>query len=230
MSITTFMAVVPQDAVGEATEPERRPEVTNDRKEKDENVPKFEQSNEGGPPGLSPQAEAGHAPVRGRLQDAPRGALLGDLSMPVMSRREAILFALPLLAAPATAQLAASAAEPSPLALKGYDTVAYFTLGRATRGLPEFEFEWDELRYRFVSAEHRDTFTGDPVRYAPQFANFCAMALTRGEMVEADPESWLITNGKLYVFGEAVGPDRFRKDLPRNVERAKQNRRIIEKR
>ena len=71
------------------------------------------------------------------------------------------------------------AAERMPLAIKGYDPVAYFTDGKPRRGLPEFEYEWDEHRYRFSSTEHRELFKADPVRYAPQFANFCAMSLAQ---------------------------------------------------
>jgi hypothetical protein len=29
------------------------------------------------------------------------------------------------------------------------------------------------------------------------------------ELVEADPENWLISDAKLYVFGKPVGPDLF---------------------
>ena len=50
----------------------------------------------------------------------------------------------------------------------GYDPVAYFTFGKPTHGLPEFEYEWDEHRYRFARAEHLELFKADPVRYAPQ--------------------------------------------------------------
>jgi hypothetical protein len=56
------------------------------------------------------------------------------------------------------------------------------------------------------------------------------MALTRGEIVEADPTNWLISDGKLYIFGAAHGPDSFRKDLPENIAKAKHNRPLIEKR
>src|ERR1700739_3064213 len=42
------------------------------------------------------------------------------------------------------------AAEDVPLAIKGYDPVAYFTDGKPTHGLPEIEYEWDEHRYRFA--------------------------------------------------------------------------------
>jgi hypothetical protein len=111
----------------------------------------------------------------------------------------------------------------------GYDPVAYFTDGKPRRGLPEFEYEWDEYRYRFSSVEHRDLFKADPVRYAPQFANFCAMSLAQSEIVEANPEYWLISDGRLYIFGKSIGPDLFQKNLAENVARANQNRQLIRK-
>jgi YHS domain-containing protein len=121
---------------------------------------------------------------------------------------------------PTTAQQAA-------LAIKGYDPVAYFVDGRPVRGLPEIEYEWDEHHYWFSSAQHRDLFRADPVRYAPQFANFCAMSLAKGELVEADPESWLINADRLYIFGKREGPDLFRQDLAGNIAKSNQNRSLI---
>ena len=85
------------------------------------------------------------------------------------------------------------ARDEAPLAIKGYDPVAYFTLQRATPGVAQFEYDWDEHRWQFANAQHRDLFKADPVRYAPQFANFCAVALARGEVREANPEYWLIS-------------------------------------
>jgi hypothetical protein len=121
------------------------------------------------------------------------------------------------------------AAEKAPLAIKGYDPVAYFTDGKPRRGLPEIEYEWDEHRYRFTRTEHRELFKADPVRYAPQFANFCAMSLAQSEIVEADPEYWLISDGKLYLFGKSVGPELFQKNLAENAARANQNRELVPK-
>jgi len=135
-----------------------------------------------------------------------------------------------LLAGVAALPLMAAAAEAAPtlrLGIKGYDPVAYFTLQRATPGRPQFEYSWDEHVWRFASAEHRELFMADPVRYAPQFANFCAVALARGEVREANPEYWLINDGKLYLFGKSYGPDLFRKDLGQNIERARHNRELL---
>ncbi len=116
------------------------------------------------------------------------------------------------------------------LAIKGYDPVAYFTLGKATPGLPEIEHEWDEHRYRFSRPDHRELFKVAPAHYAPQFTNFCAMALALGRIVDADPESWLISAGKLYIFGGPAGRELFQQELAENIAKANQNRAQIRKR
>ena len=86
-------------------------------------------------------------------------------------------------------------------------------------------------RYRFASMEHRELFKAEPVRYAPQFGNFCAMALAVGRIVVANPENWLISDGKLYVFGSPApaGPALFQKDLAGNITKANQNRPMLPK-
>jgi len=147
------------------------------------------------------------------------------------SRRGAIRNLVFLVASSLLASAPQSiAAEKAPLAIKGYDPIAYFTVGKPMTGLPEIEHVWDERRYRFSRAEHRELFKADPARYAPQFADFCAMALSLGEVVEADPENWLISDGKLYIFGKATGPEVFRQSLAGNIAKANQNRALIQKR
>ena len=98
-----------------------------------------------------------------------------------------------------------------------------------TPGSPDIEYVWDEHRYQFASGAHRDMFKADPVHYAPQFGNFCAMALAKGLLVVADPDNWLISDGKLYVFGKPApaGPVLFQKDLAANITKANQNRSML---
>jgi hypothetical protein len=142
--------------------------------------------------------------------------------MHARSRRN--VMRLSLLAAVLPLATSAFAAWGAPLAIKGYDPVAYFTFGKPTHGLPEFEYEWDEHRYRFARAEHLELFKADPVRYAPQFAGFCAVALARGDIDEGNPEYWLLSEGKLYLFGKPIGPALFQQDLAGNLVKAEQNR------
>lgn len=121
-----------------------------------------------------------------------------------------------LLLAVAVASVSATRAQPERgkvrVALKGYDAVAYFTLGRPEKGDPNISFDWDGGRYHFISQHHRDQFVADPERYAPQFGAHCTASLSRGEKVEADPEQWLISDGRLYLFASAGGPGRMKRD------------------
>jgi hypothetical protein len=157
-----------------------------------------------------------------------RGSLdSGSRAMRMLSRWD--VFRLLAGCVAACAASLAMAGDASPLAIKGYDPVAYFTAGTPTRGLQEFELDWDEQRYRFSSAKHRALFKADPVRYAPQFADYCAMALSKGELVEANPENWVIADDKLYIFGKQMGPGLFRQDVGGTVAKAERNRALTRK-
>src|SRR6185312_4458331 len=109
------------------------------------------------------------------------------------------------------------------VALKGYDPVSYFTDGKPEQGSSEFSFAFDDTTYWFRSAEHKARFVSEPERYAPQFDGYCAMQLSRGIKVEADPEAWTITNGKLYVFAGKPAMPKFAKESVAVVEKAKEN-------
>jgi hypothetical protein len=58
------------------------------------------------------------------------------------------------------------------VAIKGYDTVAYFTLGQAVKGKSKFEYNWHDAKWRFASAANRDLFAADPEAYAPKYGGY----------------------------------------------------------
>jgi YHS domain-containing protein len=118
--------------------------------------------------------------------------------------------------------LAQSAAHPR-VVLQGYDPVAYFTESRPVKGAPEHVQVFDGERYHFASAGNRATFNADPDRYAPQFAGMCAMAVSMGKAVEADPTVWKIVGGKLYVFSSARGLAAYEKN-PALLDKAHANK------
>jgi YHS domain-containing protein len=110
-----------------------------------------------------------------------------------------------------------------PLALKGYDPVAYFTDAKPTPGLEQFEILWDGQRYRFASVRHRDLFKANPDKYAPQFGGLCAMNLSNGVRRESDPNNWVISNGSLYVFAGERGMQNFSKAPEQTAAKAAAN-------
>ena len=98
------------------------------------------------------------------------------------------------------------------LALKGYDPVAYFTDKRPMVGDSQYQHEWDGAIYRFASAKHLELFKADPDRYLPQYHNWCAASVAKGEKVRPNPENWLVVDGRLYLFGKSIGPGLMKAD------------------
>lgn len=109
------------------------------------------------------------------------------------------------------------------VAIQGYDTVAYFTEGRAMRGKSDFEHVWSGSRWLFANAEHRDLFADDPERYAPSFGGFCTGGLALGYAMVADPENWYIADGRLHLHHSAEGREQALADLEPTIAEAEEN-------
>ena len=108
-------------------------------------------------------------------------------------------------------------------AIKGYDTVAYFTEGQPMKGKPELAYSWNDAQWHFTNASHRDLFVADPERYVPQFGGFCSMALVVGKVKDIDPEAWTIVDGKLYLNFTRAFRDKFRHNATANIKKAEEN-------
>jgi hypothetical protein len=112
------------------------------------------------------------------------------------------------------------AVDSNHVAIRGYDTVAYFTDGKATKGSPKFESVWDEAKWQFASAAHRDMFTANPELYVPQYGGNCAAAMANGVATPADPEAWTIVDGKLYMLRGKAGVGPWKVDADANIQSA----------
>jgi hypothetical protein len=88
------------------------------------------------------------------------------------------------------------------VALGGYDPVAYFTKRQPTKGSARYWSTFDDVVYFFENGEHRALFMSTPDKYAPQYAGFCAGGIALGVKVAADPEAWIISDDKLFVFSD----------------------------
>jgi len=87
------------------------------------------------------------------------------------------------------------------LAIKGYDPVAYHTLGKAVKGKKELAVYFQGVTYFFSSAENKEEFKRNPAKYEPAYGGWCAYAMgNSGEKVNIDPATFKIINGKLYLF------------------------------
>ncbi len=122
------------------------------------------------------------------------------------------LHALPLLllilAGCAAPRASFDAGEPvvlrdgSGVALGGYDPVSYFTTEGPVPGRADLSARHDGATYRFASAANRDAFRAEPERYAPAYGGWCAWAIADGDgaLVEVDPRSYVVQDGRLLLF------------------------------
>jgi YHS domain-containing protein len=106
------------------------------------------------------------------------------------------------------------------IAIKGYDAVAYHSMGQAVEGDERFSYTWREAEWRFSTQSHLNQFKADPERYAPQYGGYCAYAMADGKKVSINPEAWHIEDGRLYLnYSKGVNA-KWLKDIEGYIERA----------
>ena len=85
------------------------------------------------------------------------------------------------------------------VAIHGYDTVAYFTQGKAIEGTAQFSYQHHGNTWQFANQEHLDLFSENPEKYMPQYGGYCAYAASQGAQADIDPIAWRIIDDKLYL-------------------------------
>lgn len=109
------------------------------------------------------------------------------------------------------------------LALEGYDAVAYFEVAQAQRGTEQFSYRWRGARWHFASLVRRDAFAANPERYAPQYGNYCAFAVSRGTTAHGDPRLWAVVGDRLYLNNNRFAQQLWEQDRADNISAADQN-------
>jgi YHS domain-containing protein len=90
-------------------------------------------------------------------------------------------------------------------AIKGYDTVAYFTENKPVEGKEQFSTEYMQAKWLFSSQENLQLFKENPEKYAPQYGGYCAYAVSQNSTASIKPELFTIQNGKLYLnYNESI--------------------------
>jgi len=84
-------------------------------------------------------------------------------------------------------------------AIKGYDTVAYFTENKAVKGSDKFTTKYNGATWLFSSQENLELFVASPKKYAPQYGGYCAYAVSQNGTASIKPELFTIHDGKLYL-------------------------------
>lgn len=134
-----------------------------------------------------------------------------------------MIFLFALLLQPGLGSIAAGKTPDGDVAIQGYDPVAYFRAGEPKKGNESYTFRWHNLTWHFVGEENRDLFQANPEKFAPQYDGYCAWAMTEARKAETDPEVWKIVDGKLYLNCSRASFEKWRKDIPGNIEKADAN-------
>lgn len=107
--------------------------------------------------------------------------------------------------------------KPNGIAIRGYDTVAYFTQGKPVMGDSKFTTQWMGATWQFASQEHLNRFIETPHSYAPQYGGYCAYGVTQGNLVKIEPEQWTIVDDKLYLNYDEEIQQTWKTDIPRFI-------------
>ena len=87
------------------------------------------------------------------------------------------------------------------IAIEGFDTVAYHTIGVAQKGSHNFQVTWSASIWYFTSPDNRQSFSDDPEKYAPLFGGYDPYGMpVSGAAQPATPELWETIGDKLYLF------------------------------
>ena len=117
---------------------------------------------------------------------------------------------------------AVSESEDKHLMLFGHDMVSYFTEGTHKMGSPAIKSVYKEVTFRFSKPEHKALFDAAPEKYIPQFGGYCANGMGYGIPWGGDADTWIIRDGKLYIFGGKESKDAYMLDVPKNQALAAQ--------
>jgi YHS domain-containing protein len=145
------------------------------------------------------------------------------MKLPYSTNRILIFFLFALLLWSGFGAIASGQSQVGDVAIKGYDTVAYFKDGTAVKGNEAITARWHNLTWYFLSKDNRDLFETSPEKYAPQYDGYCAWAMTEARKAITDPEVWKIVDGKLYLNCSMAAYEKWSRDIPGNIKKADAN-------
>ncbi len=102
--------------------------------------------------------------------------------------------------------------------LAGHDAVAYFTEGKPVEGKASITAIYNDAIYRFSSTKNRDTFIGNPAKYAPAYGGYCAYGMTFGKKFEIDGKAFEVVDGVLYVNKNLDVYKAWKADVPKHLK------------
>jgi YHS domain-containing protein len=151
-------------------------------------------------------------------------------SMGALVTSLALAGAVPAFAAAEVNTTAGLTAAGAPLALHGFDPVAFFTVGAPKEGDPQFAAVHDGATYYFASKQSLDAFKANPARYVPAYGGFCAYGVSVGKKFDGNPRYWTIWRDRLYLNLNQEIAEKFAQDVAGSIAKADEQWQSIEHR
>ena len=112
------------------------------------------------------------------------------------------------------------------ISLSGYDPISYFN-NNPIKGKSVISFDLEGAIFYFANESNKQKFSKAPDNFIPQYGGWCAYALgKKAELMDVDPKTYKITNGKLYLFYDSFFSnviDLWNKDEVALIEKANRN-------
>ena len=86
------------------------------------------------------------------------------------------------------------------LAVRGYDLVLIVENKKTIKGMQSISVQHLGANYRFVSEKNKQLFLDNAEKYLPKYGGFCAIAMSEGILVDANPKSFIFQDKKLFLF------------------------------
>lgn len=101
--------------------------------------------------------------------------------------------------------------------LRGNDPVSYFSGTGPLKGDAAIHSEYDGDVYRFASQANKRLFDGNPAKYAPAWAGFCASGVHYALKAAIHADVYLVHKGRLYLFGSERSKANWLMDADQNI-------------
>ena len=137
-----------------------------------------------------------------------------------------------LIAGTSASQAGDTYVDSSGFAVSGYDVVSYFDanetafdrgLNYIEPGIAEISASYNGAKYAFSSEENRARFMANPAAFAPQFDGHCVHGVSTNVKLPANPMSWEIVDGKLYLLRRVDMKTAWHENMIANIVQANDN-------
>ena len=108
-------------------------------------------------------------------------------------------------------------------AIGGYDPVAYHTDSKPALVSKGVEHRWGGAVWQFMSVGNRDAFAMHPEIYAPRFAGYDPVALSKGLTVRGHPAVWAMYKTRVYLFRDVASLRAWRRTREKTTAMAQAN-------